>query len=493
MNFRIIAKVLAMLALIVGVAMGACVLFAWWDAASPGAEAGEKSAARAFEIGAIASFAVFGILYAIGFRTPNEVLRREAIVVVGLSWFMVSLLGAVPFFFCEPGLGVAASIFESTSGFTTTGSSAMADIESFPRALLLWRALSQWIGGIGILVVFVAILSFIGVGSRSLIQQESSLDISDSTAARVRDTAGVLLKVYLVLTLVCGLGMWLLGMPAFEAVCHSLATVATGGFSPKNESIGHYDSFAIEAWTALFMVLCSVSFLLYVFAVKRDWKRLRAEEEAKYYLLMLLLFMVVITLDTHFADDVPWLVAMHSSFFDVISISTTTGFAVDDYDSWPLFSKLCLLLLMMVGGCAGSTAGGMKMSRLILFKRIAARELVRSFRPHQVVRLTLNGSRPGEAAHVTTAFFVGLGFMTAALSILAVTVLEPDLDLVSAAGSVTGTLFNIGPGFGEVGPMQNFAGLRAHTQLLLSFLMVLGRLEFFAVLVLFVPSLWRRY
>lgn len=494
MNFRIIAKTLGVLSVLIGVTMAACWGYAEYDYHAGTQEILEHAASKALGISTAISVGFGLILYLTGIGSSNEVLRREAIVIVGISWILVGLLGALPYYLCEPGLGVFESIFESVSGFTTTGSSVMNDIESFPRSILMWRSVTQWLGGIGILVVFVAVLSFLGVGSRSLVQQESSLNISDSGAARIREVAFTLLKVYLTLSLVCCLGLIALDMPVFEAICHAMTTIATGGFSPKNTSIGHYQDVWIELWIVIFMFLSSIGFMLYVFIVNRKWSRLRSEEEARYYFIVILIAIAAIALDLRYdTENHTYPQAIRDAFFNVVSICSTTGFAVSDYDEWPLFSEMLLMLLMLVGGCAGSTAGGIKMNRVILFAKISTAELVRSFRPHQVFRIKLNGTAPDERVFITVSFFIAMGFAIAGVSSILVTLLEPQLDTISAFGCVFATLFNIGPGFEAVGPTDNFGFLGSDTLVLLSFLMILGRLEFFALLALFVPSLWKKY
>ena len=255
MNLRIVIKILGMLAILVGLTMGVCWFYAWVEWQMDKGDAAARATERAFAISTGITVGIGILMFLSGVGTRNEVLRREAIAIVGLSWVQVSLFGALPYYLCEPGLGAFASIFESVSGFTTTGSSVMTDIEAFPRPVLMWRSLTQWLGGIGILVVFVAVLSFLGVGSRSLVAQESSLNISDAGASRIRDVAMSLLKVYLTLTLICFLGLLGLGMNVFESVCHSMTTIATGGFSPKNASIAHYANVRIEMWLAFFMFL----------------------------------------------------------------------------------------------------------------------------------------------------------------------------------------------------------------------------------------------
>ena len=494
MNFRIVAKILGLLFILVGLAMGCCWLYASIElhvaeTGKPGA-----SAVHSLSLSTAITAGLGVVLYLIGWNCSNEVLRRDAIVIVGLGWVMASILGALPFVFCEPGLDFIGAVFESASGFTTTGSSVMTDIESFPRPILMWRAVTQWLGGIGILVVFVAVLSFLGVGSRSLVQQESSLNLSESGTSRIRDLAAALLKVYLVLSVSCCLGLIFFGMSFFDAICHSMTTIATGGFSPKNISIAHYGSAGIELWLSLFMFLSSIGFMFYVFLGNCRWNRVRAEEEARYYLYLIAGLTGAIAVNlvlTGVHSSYP--AALRDAVFNVTSISSTTGFGVSDYDRWPLSSKLLLMLLMLIGGCAGSTAGGLKMNRIILFFKITLRELVRSYRPNRVFRIRLNGGAPSEEVFVTSLFFITLGVSVAGFSVLLVAMMEPGLDLISVIGAVFGTLWNVGPGFGDVGPTDNFAFLKPPTLVLLSFLMVLGRLEFFALLVLFVPSLWKKY
>lgn len=494
MNLRIIIKTLGLLALLMGLAMGACWLYAMAIVHTEGQNDLNSSAQSALGISTGITIIIGFLMYLAGLRCKHELLRREAMIIVGLSWISVSLLGALPYWLCEPGLNIFDSIFESVSGFTTTGSTIMSNIEAFPKAILLWRSVTQWLGGIGILVVFVAVLSFLGAGSRSIMQQESSLNISDSGASRIRDIAFTLLKVYLALTAVCLLGLIALGMPIFEATCHAMCTIATGGFSPKNLSIGHYKDVGIELWIAIFMFLSSIGFMLYVIVVNRRWERLKAEEEARYYFLLVLLAVLAIAFDLHLTGTHDgYAKALRDGFFNVISIGSTTGFCTSDYDQWPLFTKMLLMFMMLVGGCAGSTAGGIKMNRVILFTKITNREMVRSFRPNQVFRVKLNGMAPDEKVFVTTSFFIALGFALSGLAGIVVSLLEPDLNMISTIGCVFATLFNIGPGFDAVGPAHNFSFLGSDTKMVLSFCMILGRLEFFALLVLFVPSLWKKY
>ncbi|MCP5539255.1 MAG: TrkH family potassium uptake protein [Akkermansiaceae bacterium] len=492
MNLRILAKILGMLLCLIALAMAACGGYAAYEMSfDPGAG---RLGLKALGWGtAVTLFAGLGLFF-LGRRSGNEVLRREAIVTVGLGWMLSALFGGIPFLFGPAALSFVGAFFESMSGFTTTGSTVITDLDVWPRSILLWRSVTQWLGGIGIVVLFVAVLSFLGVGSRSLVAHESSLNFSEATASRIRDTAKTLLFIYVGLTAVCGVGLWMLGMTPFEAVNHAMTALSTGGFSTENKSIAAFESLPMELWLGLFMLLGGFSFMLYVFVARRRWGRLRAEEEARYYFLLLLVVSVVIGLDLWLVGQTgDFVTGWRKAFFTVISISTTTGFGTEDYDQWPTFSRLLLLGLMAIGGCAGSTAGGMKMNRMVLFAKIGVQELVKSYRPNQVFRLTLNGGTPDQSVRLQTTLFLAFAFGTCGVAALGVALLEPDFDPSTAFGAVLATLFNIGPGMELVGPTDNYAALNPGTLILLSLLMALGRLEFFAVLVLFLPSLWRKY
>lgn len=492
MNFRLIAKILGVLLCLIGLSMAACAGFAFYEMqASPeSGRAGLK--ALGWSTGITLFVGISGMVAGRG--TGNEVLRREAMVIVGVGWLLSALAGALPYLLGEPRLSFAGAYFESMSGFTTTGSSVISDLDPWPRSLLLWRSVTQWLGGVGIVVLFVAVLSFLGVGSRSLMQHESSLNISDAAAVRIRDVAKKLLLVYLGLSALCAVGLWWLGMTPYEAINHAMTTISTGGFSTENKSLAHWSSLTMEMWLTAFMFFGGVSFMLYIFLFTGRWSRLRAEEEARYYLIFLAAVCGAIGLNLHLThEDTSFLSGVRQAFFTVVSISTTTGFATEDYDQWPTFSRLLVLGLMAVGGCAGSTAGGVKMNRIILFTKISLQELVKSFRPNQVFRLRLNGAAPDESVRLQTMIFISFAFCTCGVTALLVALMEPHLDLTSAFGAVLATLFNVGPGMGQLGPTDNFSGLHSGSLLLLSLVMAIGRLEFYAILVLFLPSLWRRY
>lgn len=490
MNYRLLSKILGLLLLLLSAAMAGCLGYAL---AFEEHHAG-MDAIDAFGISVFVTALSGGILLWVGRRARREILRKEGIAIVGLGWLICSLFGALPYLLGNPHLTLPEAIFESTSGFTTTGATVIPDLTEHPRSVLLWRSLTQWLGGLGILVLFVALLSYLGVGSKALFQHESSAKSGEGLRARIQDVAARLWQIYLLLTLVCIAGLIALGMSPFEAVCHAFTTLSTGGFGTRNESIAAFDNVWIELWLVLFMILGGISFMLYAWLLRGRWDRWKSDEETRVYLVLLLLATAVIGADLVFAaGHAEPLQAFRESLFQVVSIMTTSGFATADFDQWPPFSKILLLLLMAVGGCAGSTAGSMKVSRWILFFKIVHAEIVRAFRPNLVFSVRLNGNRVDDQVKIQTVFFIALAGTVAAAGSALICLFEPQFDILSAVAAVFACLFNIGPGLGLVGPTQNFSAMSPASQLLLSLLMVFGRLEFFALLVLFMPSLWRKY
>jgi len=496
MNFKLVARIIGALLLLEAVAMLACGLFAKFDVV-----AGDHGAMVAlFQSGAITGAVALLLMSLGGLRGGiPKIMRREAVVVVGSGWLLSTIFGGLPYMLCAPHLNVAGAFFEAASGFTTTGSSVIADLETWPRGILLWRAMTNWLGGIGILVLFVAVLAYLGVGSKSLFQNESSYRSGEAGMARIHDTALSLLKIYGVITVACTLGLSLLGMKWYDAVCHAMSTVSTGGFSPHNLSIGHYadwkNGWMIELWITFFMVLCSLNFLLFVVILRKNWKRLQREEDAPWFIGICLVVTLCIAGGRWFAGEEGFIMALREALFMVVSIASTTGFGLGDYQTWPTWSQALLAMLMLMGGCAGSTSGGFKTGRLLVFLKSARHEIVRTFRPNQIFQVTVNGNRVDDAQRSRTMFFLAMYLMIIAFSTVLVGIFEADtgVTLETCAGAVMAALSNIGPGFGTVGPTTTFAHLRETTQVFLAWLMILGRLELFALLVLFFPSAWRKY
>jgi trk system potassium uptake protein len=496
MNFRILAKVLGLLLLLLSVSMGGCALFAKLDSVE-----GDQEAMIALFTASGVTLLAGGILVLSGLGKIERIPRREGVMIVGLGWLLSALFGALPFVLCSPGLTWGGAFFESASGFTTTGSTVIGDLSLWPRGILLWRSVTQWLGGVGILVLFVAVLSYLGVGTKSLFRNESSFQAGEAATARIRDTALTLWKIYAGLTISCILGLRAMGMTWYNAVSHAMTAVSTGGFSPHNQSVGYYSTWGngalIEFWLSLFMLICSLNFLIFAVILSRKWQRLRSEDDAKWF-FGLCLFVALgiaagLTIDPRYS--VSFWQALRESWFIVVSIASTTGFGTVDYALWPAWCKALLAILMVIGGCSGSTAGGMKVGRFVVFLKSSAHEIIRAFRPNQIFRLVVNGNPMDDSARARTTSFVALYLLIIALGSVVVGILEAGvgIDLETCLGAVLATLSNIGPGFGALGPTNNFAELREVTQVFLAGLMILGRLELFAILVLFVPAAWKRF
>jgi trk system potassium uptake protein len=498
MNYLLVGRVFGLLLMLVAAAQAACFVVALFE---PHDTELSDHAPFALGISALITGGTAAILMLLGRHSGAVILRKEAIVIVGLGWIICTLFGTLPYLLSSPALPPAAALFESASGFTTTGATVIADLDHYPRSLLLWRSLTQWLGGMGILVLFVALLSYLGVGSRSLMQHESSIQVSEGRSARVAIIATQLWLIYVGLTIIAGAGMWVIGqldssttVTVFDAFCHAFTTASTGGFSQHNTSIAYFDSLALEIWIALMMIAGSISFMLYALSLQKKWRRWLVEEEAPLYLLLLAAATLAVTIELSLHADTPFSSALRRAFFNVIAISTSTGYATDDYDAWPIFSQTVILLLMIIGGCAGSTSGGIKLSRVLLFFKIARQEIVRAFRPNQVFNLAINGHHLDANARTQTLLYLSMAAAISLISAPTLLLLDPMIDdLHIAFGAAISALCNIGPAFGPIGPTNTFADLAPHTHVLLSFLMILGRLELFAILALFVPSLWKKY
>ncbi len=416
--------------------------------------------------------------------------QREGMAIVALGWTAVGLFGALPFYLSGPHWSFVNALFESMSGFTTTGASILTDIEALPKGLLMWRSFIQWLGGMGIIVLSIAILPFLGVGGMQLYKAEVPSPVPDKLKPRIRDTAMVLWKVYALFSLAEVVLLMLGGMSFFDALCHAFTTMPTGGFSTWNTSVAHFDSLYIDMVFIFFMIVAGINFSLhYQFLRGRTlvfWK----DAECRFFLLAVLLLVMVVTFDIWGPVYDSLAAALRYGAFQIVSIVTTTGYATADYEQWPAMSQVILLACMFLGASAGSTGGGMKCLRIMLCFKYCYRELFSLVHPRAVTAIKISGHTVSEDVMRSVLGFLAL--YIALFGLAAVLLAGMGTDFVTAFGAVAATIGNIGPGFGTVGPMENYTALPMLGKWLLIWCMLLGRLEIFTVLILLVPEFWRK-
>ncbi len=430
---------------------------------------------------------------------------REGFAIVTLGWVVVALFGSFPYLFAgifsiegrTSWVEFSFCYFESMSGFSTTGATVLTEIEHLSHAMLFWRSFSHWLGGMGIVVLTVAILPMLGVGGMQLFRAEAPGPQTDRLTPRIAQTAKLLWGVYILLSVVETLLLWLGDMTLFDALCHTFGTMATGGFSTKNGSIAHYNSVYIETVITVFMFLAGTNFALHYRALRGDVKSYFKDTEFRFYCIVIFLsiFLVswnIVRFKNHI-EQVPYDSVWDSiryAAFQVVSITTTTGYGTADFEMWPYLSQFVLVTLMFYGGCAGSTGGGMKQIRFLLLIKQSGAEIKRLIFPHAVLPVRVNDRVvPSEVlTHVLGFFFFFIGIFAIVTCIMATL----GLDLITAASCTIAAMGNIGPGLGDVGPIDNYAHIATAGKFILSFCMLLGRLEIYTVLILFSSSFWKK-
>lgn len=489
MNLRLVAKYLGFFCLATGVFMIPAAAWAvYFD---------ERNALIAF----IASMAIAaGLAAALAFagkKADETFSQREALGLVSLSWFAVAAMGSLPYILSGT-LGPVDAYFESMSGFTTTGSTVIQNIEATPKSILFWRALSQWIGGMGIVLLFIAVLPYLGAGGKQLFKSESTGPDPHGLSPRIRDTASILYKIYLGMTAAMIAALMIGRMDFFDAVCHAFTTVSTAGFSTRQESIGSFGRVYFEMVVILFMVFAATNFALFFSMIRGERTSLFRDTEWRIFIGVLAAAIALITANLMFGQHrggagvdggYTFLHALRVGAFQTTSIMTTTGFGTDNFDAWPHFSRAILLLLMFVGGCAGSTAGGIKILRLVILAKIAYWRLEQTFRPKTVRAVRVSGLVISDDIQRRVLAFLVLYLMWLGGGTLFMSALG--LPLETALSSVVTTLNNIGPGLDLIGAANDFSGIPAVGKLFLTLCMALGRLEMFSVCVLFIPSFWK--
>lgn len=433
---------------------------------------------------------VLGVIL-IRIKAKNKnIYSRDGFAIVAIGWILLSFFGALPFYFSGAIPSLVDSFFEASSGFTTTGATILGEIESLSRGILFWRSFTHWIGGMGVLVLVMAILPSAGAGSMQIMKAESPGPNPGKLVPKVKETAKILYGIYLIITLVQLILLKVSGLPLFDSIIHTLGTVGTGGFSSRNISVGAYNNIAAEIIITFFMLICGANFALHYQLLKGNIKGFFKDGEFKLYIFIVTMSIILITfnLNGNIYNSVKE--SLRHASFQVASIITTTGYATVDFNSWPSLSKLILLLLMFVGGCAGSTAGGLKNIRILLLFKAAKRDLLKIIHPKAVYTVTLQGKAVNEQ---TLSEVLGFFFMYVIIFCCSVLIVSFEgKDIVTTISSVATTLGNVGPGLEIVGPMGNFSSFTVFSKLIFSFCMIVGRLEIYPMILLLMPRFWAK-
>ncbi len=481
-NFRLILRIIGFLLMVEGAFMFTGLPFSWvYD--------GIQNMALLYS--GIITVVVGGLLYwgFNGKRMQNNIGKREGYLIVTFTWIIISFFGALPFILSGTITNFTDAFFETISGFTTTGASILTDIEAVPKGILYWRSLTHWIGGMGIIVLSVAILPVLGIAGMQLFVAEMPGPAPDKLHPRITHTAKRLWGIYVLLTGIETVLLMAGGMDFFDAICHAFGTMATGGFSTQNDGIAGYSPY-IQYVIILFMILAGTNFTLHYYALLGKFGKIWKNEEFRYYVWIITIVTVIISTSIIIIANSGIEETIRETIFQVVSIVTTTGYITSDYLLWPGMSWLLIFLLMFIGGSAGSTGGGMKIIRQLLLIKNSGLELKRLLHPQAVIPVKFNKKSVSKDIIFKIMAFFLIYMVIFAFGSLIMSLMG--LDFESAIGSAAATLGNIGPGLGMVGPVGNYADVPMLGKWFLSFLMLLGRLELFTVLIIFAPAFWRK-
>lgn len=435
---------------------------------------------------------VIGLL--VGRRAESRMGEREGYVIVAMVWVVFSAFGLLPYYLSGQVPTLTDAWFESMSGFTTTGATIIPDLEVITHGLLFWRSLTQWIGGMGIIVLSIAILPIFGLNGMQLYAAEVTGLTYEKLSPRIADTAKMMWMTYVLLTAAEVLALWLCGMDVFDAVCHSFSTIATGGFSTHNNSLEFYDSAAIHYIVTFFMFISGINFVLLIYLLRGKARYFFRDEELRWYSVAVAIFAVLLTLGLYIArpgwSGVEMERAFRDSLFTVISSMTSTGYTISDYMYWPVVAWVIIFFLMLTGACAGSTAGGIKWVRLAIILKNGVAEFQRRIHPNAIIPVRLNEKTvPQQTINNIMAFLIFYVF------IIAVTVVifcATGVDFDEAIGSAVSAIGNVGISIGQFGPAGTYAEFPVVAKWVMSFVMLIGRLEIFTILLLFTKALWRK-
>lgn len=481
-NVWLIANILGLLLIINGVFMLLCLPFSiyyreeLWHLATSGA----------------ISVIIGGITW-LGTKSEHnkELKKKDGYLIVTLGWICMSCFGSLPYMLSGAIPDFTNAFFETISGYTTTGATIMTDIESAPKGILFWRSLTQWIGGMGIIVLAVAILPILGIGGMQLFVAEAPGISPDKMKPRIKEVAKRLWFIYIGLTLAETVLLMFGGMTFFDAINHALTTMATGGFSTKNASIAYYDSAYIQYVIIIFMFIAGTNFTITYFGLKGKFKKVWQNEEFRNYLIIIVVLAICISFFVFSSKWEGFEKSFRDSLFQVVSIITTTGYVTADYTQWAPFLTIVFFLLMFLGASTGSTSGGIKVVRHTLLFKNSFLEMKRQLHPSAVIPVRLNGTAVSRSITYNVLAFVMIYMLVYAIGVFLLSFTGVEFD--TALGAVATSLGNIGPGLGEVGPINNFYSITPFGKWLLAFLMLLGRLELFTVLMLFNINFWQRH
>lgn len=435
---------------------------------------------------------VIGLL--VGRRAESRMGEREGYVIVAMVWVVFSAFGLLPYYLSGQVPSLTDAWFESMSGFTTTGATIIPDLEVITHGLLFWRSLTQWIGGMGIIVLSIAILPIFGLNGMQLYAAEVSGLTYEKVSPRIADTAKMMWSIYVLLTVTEVVALWLCGMDVFDAVCHSFSTIATGGFSTHNNSLEYYDSAAIHYTVTFFMFISGINFVMLIYLLRGKTRYFFKDEELRWYSVAVAMFAVLLTVGLYVArpgwSGVEMERAFRDSIFTVISSMTSTGYTISDYMYWPVVAWVVIFFLMLTGACAGSTAGGIKWVRLAIIMKNGVAEFQRRIHPNAIIPVKLNEKAvPQQTINNIMAFLIFYVFI---IVVTVVIFCATGVDFDEAIGSAVSAIGNVGISIGQFGPAGTYAEFPVVAKWVMSFVMLIGRLEIFTVLLLFTKALWRK-
>ncbi|MCX8027756.1 MAG: TrkH family potassium uptake protein [Thermodesulfovibrionales bacterium] len=482
MNKRLIIHILSVATIFIGILMLVPILVSIYYG-------GDDTHALVLSMCITLVFGVAGFVFSRS-SVKEEIKHREAFFIVTITWLTVTFFGSLPYIFSGVLHSLTDAYFESMSGFTTTGASVIKDVEKVPLGVLFWRSLTQWIGGMGIIVFALAILPMIGGGGMQLFKAEVPEISVDKLRPRIIDTAKALWLIYVGITLMATVVYYLGGMNFYDAISHAFTTLATGGFSTKNESLAHFKNPFLEYATAIFMFLASINYSLYFDLFRRQQRRLLTNNEFRFYLFITVLVTLCIATDLCLRQGMTIEESVRLSFFQVTSVMTTTGYATADFERWSSFAIVLLLVCMFFGGMIGSTAGGVKQVRILLMLKQGYRELYQLIHPHAVTSIKLDEKFLTKEVLGSIWGFV---FLFLAMCVVAtIGMAMCGVDLITSFSTVLSAMSNVGPALGEAGPAENYSSIPSLGKWILTFCMLIGRLEVYTVLILLVPNYWRK-